>query len=81
MKVATWTLVLFTMVVSTSGGVHSTVTNFSFDALPQCEAVERALAETGNLGGTPYYREATYRIWASASPRQNRPLSLRYATS
>jgi hypothetical protein len=63
-EISVWTLVLFTMVVSASGGifstssgVHSTVTTFNFDTLPQCEAVERALAESGSFGG------ATYRIW------------------
>jgi hypothetical protein len=60
-----WTLVLFTMVVGvgTGGGVHSTVTTLSFDTLPQYEAVERALAESGNLAGTPDHPAATYRIW------------------
>jgi hypothetical protein len=57
-----WTLVLFTMVVSSSGGAHSTVTTFAFDTQLQCEAVERALAESGSLG-RPDHPEATYRIW------------------
>lgn len=59
-----WTLVLFTMVAGIGGsGVHSTVTTFNFDTNLQCEAVAKALAETGGFGGAPNSPAATYRVW------------------
>jgi hypothetical protein len=71
-----WTLVLFTMLTNPTGGAHSTVTTLSFGSMQECEAVARALAETGTTGETTDQKKGSYKVWGkciypNGKPQQN----------